>query len=81
MSWKDLPAEVIRTWVHENTDASFRLEGRELPDDYVRSPEVQRFIDSVIAQLDRLDGTDPTAVRGMTGLDDEELDDLCGLPD
>lgn len=78
VSQKGLPAEVIRSWVHENTAASFRLEGRELPDGYVRSPKVQEFIDAMIGGFDHGERTDAAAVGVMTGLEDDGLD---GVPD
>lgn len=45
MKAKDLPADLIREWALRQTKASAKLEGRELPKDYVRPEKVQRFLD------------------------------------
>jgi hypothetical protein len=50
MTIQEMPAEVLRQMVHENTVASARLEGRELPADYVRSAKVQEFPAAVLAK-------------------------------
>ncbi len=50
MTIQEIPVEVLRQMVHENTVASARLEGRELPADYVRSAKVQEFLDTVLAK-------------------------------
>ncbi len=49
MTIQEMPAEAVQQMVHENTVASARLEGREVPTDYVRSAEVQEFLDSLLA--------------------------------
>jgi len=46
MKPRNLPADLIRQWARRQTAASAKLEGRELPEDYVRSAEVQWFLDS-----------------------------------
>lgn len=50
MTIQEIPVEVVRQMVHENTVASARLEVRELPADYVRSAKVQEFLDAVLAK-------------------------------
>ncbi|MGL5829240.1 MAG: hypothetical protein ACRC0L_06690 [Angustibacter sp.] len=40
-----MSAEELRRMVHENTVASARLSGREIPADYVRPASVQEFLD------------------------------------
>lgn len=42
---KDITPEVIRRWAEQNTKASAAIEGRVIPDDYVRSPRIQEFLD------------------------------------
>jgi antitoxin VapB len=37
-------ADAIRALASKNTRASARLEGREVPEDHVRSPAVERYI-------------------------------------
>lgn len=44
MRAKDLPADLIREWAQRQTKASAKLEGREVPDDYVRSLQAQMFL-------------------------------------
>lgn len=46
MSKRTVPPEVIRRMTHKNTVDSARLEGREIPADYVRAPNVQEFMTS-----------------------------------
>ena len=41
----NLPADLIKDWARRQTLASAKLEGRELPADYVRSEKVQEFLD------------------------------------
>ena len=44
MRARDLPADLIREWALRQAKASAKLEGRELPDDFVRSVQVQQFL-------------------------------------
>lgn len=46
---KDITREAIRAAVRSQTLASARLEGRDVPADFKLVPEVQRFLDSVLA--------------------------------
>lgn len=46
VSKRTVPPEVIRRMIHKNTVDSARLEGREIPADYVRAPNVQEFMTS-----------------------------------
>lgn len=50
MTIQDMPVEVLHRMVHESTVASARLEGREIPADYVRPAEVQEFLDALLAK-------------------------------
>ncbi|CAN5348780.1 MAG: hypothetical protein ACSLEW_01145 [Nocardioides sp.] len=50
MTIQEMPVEVLRETVHESTVASARLEGREIPADYVRPANVQEFLDSLLAK-------------------------------
>ena len=47
MKPRDLPADLIREWAKRQTAASAKLEGRELPADYVRPAKAQQFLDSL----------------------------------
>ncbi len=49
MTIHDMPVEALREMVHESTVASARLEGREIPVDYVRPARVQTFLDGLLA--------------------------------
>jgi hypothetical protein len=40
----NLPPDLIREWAKGQTAASAKLEGRELPEDYVRSEKVEQFL-------------------------------------
>lgn len=40
----NLPADLIADWARRQTLASAKLEGRELPDDYIRSVQAQMFL-------------------------------------
>jgi hypothetical protein len=40
----NLPADLIKDWARRQTAASAKLEGRELPDDFVRSVQAQQFL-------------------------------------
>jgi hypothetical protein len=44
MKPRDLPADLIREWAQRQTAASAKLEGREVPDDFVRSVQAQQFL-------------------------------------
>ena len=50
MTIQDMPVEVLDRIVHESTVASARLEGREVPPDYVRPAKVQEFLDTLLAR-------------------------------
>lgn len=50
MTIQEMPVEVLHQMVHESTVASARLEGREVPADYVRSARVQEFLDSLLSK-------------------------------
>lgn len=50
MTIQEMPVEVLHQMVHINTAASARLEGREIPADYVRPANVQEFLDAVLAK-------------------------------
>jgi hypothetical protein len=41
----NLPADLIKEWARRQTLASAKLEGRELPADYMRPLGVQEFLD------------------------------------
>lgn len=47
---QEMPVEALRELVHESTVASARLEGREIPADYVRPAKVQEFLDSLLSK-------------------------------
>lgn len=40
----NLPADLIQDWARKHAAANAKLEGRELPDDFVRSVQVQQFL-------------------------------------
>jgi hypothetical protein len=40
----NLPTDLIKDWARRQTAASAKLEGRELPADYVRSEKVEQFL-------------------------------------
>jgi hypothetical protein len=44
MRAKELPADLIKDWARRQTEASAKLEGRELPADYARSEKVEQFL-------------------------------------
>lgn len=44
MKAKNLPADLIKDWARKHAAANAKLEGRELPDDFVRSVQVQQFL-------------------------------------
>ena len=44
MKAKDLPADLIREWAARQTAASAKLEGRELPKDYVRPLHIEEWL-------------------------------------
>lgn len=41
----NLPADLIKDWAQRHAKANAKLEGRELPKDYVRPDRVQQFLD------------------------------------
>jgi hypothetical protein len=41
---RDLPADLIREWAGKHAAANAKLEGRELPDGYVRPQRVLDFL-------------------------------------
>lgn len=43
---RELPADPIKQWAAKHAADNAKLEGRELPRDYVRSEQVQRFLDT-----------------------------------
>lgn len=42
----NLPADLIEDWARRQAAASAKLEGREVPDDYVRSVQAQMFLNA-----------------------------------
>lgn len=44
MRAKELPADLIREWAQRQAKASAKLEGIELPDDFVASVQAQQFL-------------------------------------
>lgn len=50
MTIQEMPVELLHKMVHESTVASARLEGREIPADYVRPDKVQEFLDNLPAK-------------------------------
>ena len=48
MSRRKVSAVALRRSAVYSTRVSARLEHRELPDGYVRSPEVEKFLESVL---------------------------------
>ncbi|HMQ67042.1 MAG TPA: hypothetical protein PJ992_12180 [Arachnia sp.] len=50
MTIQEMPVEVLHEMVHESTISSARLEGREIPADYVRPAKVQDFLDSILSK-------------------------------
>ena len=46
----NLPSDLIKDWARRQTVASAKLEGRELPADYIRPLGVQEFLDRRRAQ-------------------------------
>ena len=40
----NLPADLIKDWARKHAAANAKLEGHELPDDFVRSVQVQQFL-------------------------------------
>lgn len=40
----NLPADLIADWARRHAAANAKLEGREVPDDYVRSEKVQQLL-------------------------------------
>ena len=44
MKKKDITPEAIRRWAERSTRASMALEGRVVPEDYVRSEGVERLL-------------------------------------
>lgn len=51
--------EAVKRASEKSTRASAKLEGRDLPTDYVRSAAVQRFLDDRAANPDRWRKDDP----------------------
>lgn len=43
---RELPADLIREWATKHAAANAKLEGRELPEGYIRSEQVQRFLET-----------------------------------
>jgi len=78
-------AAAIRAAARRNTKASARLEGREVPADFVRSPAVERYIaesgtrtaDALVPRRE----TDRTQVRSVTiqSSSGEAADDLLSF--
>lgn len=50
MKAKNLPADLIHAWAANHAAANAKLEGRELPKDYVRSLGVEEFLARVHAK-------------------------------
>lgn len=44
MKPRDLPADLIKEWAQRQTKASAKLEGRELPKDYVRPARIEEWL-------------------------------------
>lgn len=44
MRARDLPADLIREWAHKHAAANAKLEGREVPDDFIRSVQAEQFL-------------------------------------
>lgn len=40
----NLPADLVHAWAAKHAAASAKLEGRELPDDFIRSMQAQQFL-------------------------------------
>jgi hypothetical protein len=51
-------AATIAKMAARSTQASAKLEGRQVPDDYVRSEATQRLIDALSARRGAVEGTD-----------------------
>lgn len=66
--------EAVRRAGERSTRASAKLEGREVPADYVRSASVQRFLDDHAAGSDRWRKDDP--INGTDTSDNGLLDVL-----
>lgn len=47
---RKIDKEAIRRQASNSTKASAAIEGRVIPEDYVRSDEVQQFLDEVFAR-------------------------------
>jgi hypothetical protein len=48
MRARELPADLIKDWARRQTEASAKLEGRELPEDYVRSEKVEQLLEQLL---------------------------------
>jgi antitoxin VapB len=72
MKRRTVTAAAIRAMVIENTKASARLEGRQVPEGHVRSPAVERYIAERTSQ-----NTDAPTSRRAPGADtNTETDDF-----
>lgn len=50
-----LPADLVKDWAQRHAKANARLEGIELPEDYVCSEKAQQFLAMRSAQRERAD--------------------------
>lgn len=44
MRIRELPADLVREWAAKHARDNAKLEGRELPDDFVMSVQAQQFL-------------------------------------